>query len=145
MRSLQRRPHHRHIPRTIIRKVHPPLLFFHQLLLSIHLLTINKLTRPKLPRDGFFLRVDINRVDSRSTLVFCCLDDSETHGTQPPHSHGGTWGDFGVVGGGTPPGAHATAQNADFVEVGLGVDLGGGDLGDDGVLAEGGTAHEVED
>lgn len=89
--------------------------------------------------------IDIDGNDHASLVLDSTLHDGQTNTAHTKDGHVGALLDLGGLDGSTVAGGDTAAQQTGAV----GGDLGGhrddGDVGDDGVLGEGGGTHEVQD
>ena len=99
-----------------------------------------ELTRPLL-----LAWVDIDNNDLGGTIGNGTLDDAEANAAGAEDGDLAALLDVGGDGGGAVAGGNAAAEQAGAVHGGLRLHSDDRDVGDDGVLGEGGGAHEVED
>lgn len=88
-------------------------------------------------------RIGIDGDDAARFGLACTLNRSETDAAEAEDGHRVARLHFGRVVHGADAGGHAAAQQADVLGVGVRVDLGQRDFGDDRVFAEGRAAHVV--
>lgn len=150
MTSLERRPHNMHIPRAIERIIASTIRHLNQLLLNrlvAQLRRVYEIRCAELLRPLLLRIVDVHNDDFGGPVFDGALDDAETD------APGAEDGDVGALleaafacgdDGGAVPGRDAAAEEAGAVHGGLVGDGDDGDVGYDGVLREGGGAHEVE-
>lgn len=106
---------------------------------------VDEVSSTKLAGPLLLGRVDVNDDDFAGLVGESTLDDAETDASGAEDGNVATLFDLGGYGGGTVAGGDTAAEQAGAVHGGILLDGNNRDVGDDGVLAEGGGAHEVED
>lgn len=147
MTRLQRGPHNAHIPRTIKRIIAPPIRHLRQLLLDAlpaQLGRVDKIRRPELLPPRLFVIIHIHHDDLPRSILHRPLDHRQSDAAGAEDRDVGSL--FHVRGYDRRAVARgdAAAQQAGAVHGGFGRDGDDGDVGHDGVLREGGGAHEVQ-
>ena len=106
---------------------------------------VDKVGSAELARPLLFAGVDIDDDDLGSTVGNGTLDDAEADAAGAEDGDLAALLDVGGDGGGTVAGGDTAAEQAGAVHGGLLLHSDDRDVGDDGVLREGGGAHEVQD
>ena len=148
MARLQRGPHHAHVPRAIKRIITPAIRHLHQRLLDTlpaQLGRIHKVRRPKLLAPGFLPIIHIHRDDLFRAILNRPLDHRQPHtpgaedGDRGPPLHARRH-DRGAVSRRDAAPEQAGPVHGRFVRDGH-----DRDVRDDGILAEGAGAHEMQE
>ena len=148
MARLQRSAHHAHIPRAIERIIAAAVRHLDQLLLDTlvpQFRRVDEIRRAELLAPRLFPVVDVHDDDLRGPVLDRALDDRQ------PDAAGAEDGDVGsrFHARGHDCGAvacrDAAAEQASAVHGRFVRDRDDGDVGHDGVLREGGGAHEVQE
>jgi hypothetical protein len=108
-------------------------------------LGVDEVSDAEAPRLLFLRRIRVDADDARRADVLEGADDGETYAAEAKDSRRRPWLDLARVEDGSVARRHAAAEEADLLERRVLGDLGAVDLVDDGVLGEGGAAHEVQD
>lgn len=113
--------------------------------LAVELGRVDEVGSTELAGPGFLAVIDIDDNDLTSLVLHSTLDDRETDTASTEDGHIGALLDLGGHNSGTVTGGDTTAEQAGAVSRGLGSDSNDRDIGNDGVLREGGGTHEVQD
>lgn len=113
--------------------------------LSVELGRVNEVGSTELAGPGLLAIVYIDNNDLTGLVLHSTLDDRETDTSGTEDGDIGTFLNLGGNNGGTVTGGDTTAEQAGSVSGGLGSDGNDRDIGNDGVLREGGGTHEVQD
>mmetsp|Transcript_24028 Transcript_24028/g.61353 ORF Transcript_24028/g.61353 Transcript_24028/m.61353 type:complete len:362 (+) Transcript_24028:330-1415(+) len=106
---------------------------------------VDALCAPELLGNLELLWIHVDSDDGVGTDGLCSLDDGEADGSEAKDGHRREGLHLGGVPNRAKTGRDAAAKKTRLLRVHHGVDLGDGDLGEDGVLGEGRAAHEVPD
>lgn len=113
--------------------------------LAVELGRVDEVGGTELAGPGLLAVVHIDGDDLAGLVLHTTLDDRETNAAGTEDGNVGALLDLGGDGGSAVTGRDTAAQQAGAVEGSLGGDGDDGDVGHDGVLREGGSAHEVQD
>lgn len=105
---------------------------------------VNEVGGTELAGPGFLAVIDIDSNDHTSLVLDGTLHDGQTDTASTEHSHVGAFLDLGSNDSSTVTGSDTTAEQTGAVGGDLRGDSDNGDIGDDGVLGEGGGTHEVQ-
>mmetsp|Transcript_4649 Transcript_4649/g.11484 ORF Transcript_4649/g.11484 Transcript_4649/m.11484 type:complete len:507 (+) Transcript_4649:107-1627(+) len=148
VRTLERRTHHIHVPRAVERVVHAPLGHAHDNLLDGSAAVVkgaDAVSAPELPGDGELVLVEVDADDARRPRHLRRLHHGEAHRAKPKDRDAGPRLHLARVPHRAQAGGHPAAKETRLIQGHARVNFRRGNLGDDGVLGERGTAHEVED
>ena len=105
---------------------------------------IDAISGTKLLGDFEFFGVDINGDDLGRSSHFGTLNDSEANCTKTEHSNGRVRFNLAGIPNGTKTRRDSASKEACLAEVGLFVDFGARNFGNDGVLTHSTTSHKME-
>jgi hypothetical protein len=146
--SLESSTHNTNVTSAVKGVVTATIRHLNQVLLNsltLELGRVDEVGSTELASPSLLTIVNINGNDHTSLVLDSTLHNGQTDAANTEDSHVGTLLDLGGLDGGTVTGGDTTAQQTGAV----GGDLGGhsddGNIGDNGVLGEGGCTHEVEE
>lgn len=105
---------------------------------------VDKVGGTELASPRLLAVVDIDSNDLARLVLDSTLDDGETNTASTEDSHVRALLDLGSDNGRTVAGGDTTTEQAGPVSRDLGCDSDNGDISNNGVLGEGGSAHEVQ-
>ena len=145
--GLQGSAHHAHVAGAVEGVVAATVGHVDQLLLdglAVELGGVDKVGGTELAGPHLLAVIDIDDDDLGGLVLDGTLDDGQTYTAGTEDGNVGALLDTGSHDGRTVPGGDAATQQTRTVGGDLGGDGDHGDVGDDGVLREGGGAHEVQ-
>lgn len=148
MASLQRRTHDTNVTRAVESEVASTVRHLNQLLLDALVLQVRRVDEVRgaeLLGPLLLARVQVDNNDLASFSCHSSLHDGETDTAGSEDSNVVALGDLRGLDGGTVTGGDTAAKQTGAVHGGILGDGDDGDVRDDGVLGEGGGAHEVEE
>lgn len=97
-------------------------------------------------KSGFLLLgVEVNSDNKSGTSDLGGLNDGESNSSESENNDSSVRLNLAGVPDSSPTSGESASEHADLIKISLLVDLGCGDLSNDGVLTEGGASHEVVD
>ena len=146
--GLESGAHHVDISSAVKGVVTTTVSHLNQLLLNglvLEVVGVDKVSRAKLVGPLLLGRVDIDDDDLAGLVGHSTLNDGETDAASTEDSNVVALLDVGGDGSSTVTGGDTAAEKAGSVHRSIVLNGNDGDIGDDGVLGEGGGSHEVEE
>src|SRR5690606_20558476 len=147
MAAFQRRTHHIDVTNTFKAEVNAAVGQFNNHVLNrfIVIFRVHEIGRAHFASQFEFLRVGIHCDDTTGFCLYRALDHRQANPAQTEYRNGITFFNLRGVMHRANTGGHATAQQTDFIQRCLWVDLRQRDLRANGVFAKGAGAHVVVD
>jgi len=137
-----------HITRAIEREIASSISHLNQLVLhssASQIIRVDKVRRSELLRPLLLTAIDINDNDLARALLHSPLDDRQSDAAGAENRNVVARLDLGGLDGRAVAGRDSAAEETRPVHRRVGRDGDDGDVGHDGVLREGGGAHEMEE